>query len=357
MRIASLIFLVCFMSEQQQSFAQSRHVVERTNCSGCRIQIEGLVSIGGWAESAYSPTRSSVVSKVRGGYLIGPTDVPAEVALFDSTGHLVRTYGKSGTGPRELRFVHSHFAAFSDSVLIVDRGNGRIQLLTPQLTFARLLPLFGPTGDMVALADGRFAAAIRTADGHNVHLLHGSGQLDRPVGDPSSDNTSGIQRGREIAIDAGGRIYAAHRTSYEIEVYDASGAPLYTLVRSVSWFRSDMWRDDESEKPWIQDITIDSQGYLWVLLNVPQSNAKPGPRAVIDERGHPTPRTDAETAEVRDMVIEVIDPVSQKVIGAGKTDRRFKGFLPSGEAYSLTTNEDGVGVVTIWRVRLPPSGR
>ena len=74
-----------------------------------------------------------------------------------------------------------------------------------------------------------------------------------------------------------------------------------------------------------------------------------------EETGHPKARSDSEIARVRDMVIEVIDPRTRRVVVSAKTDRRLKAFLADGEAYSLTFTDDGVGVVTIWRIRLGSS--
>src|SRR5690606_10060089 len=81
----------------------------------------------------------------RGEYLVAPQQRQHAVLVFDSAGRYLRDVGRKGGGPTEFAGVTAIRPARGDSVAIMDRGNGRLALLGPDLPPARVanLPVQG----------------------------------------------------------------------------------------------------------------------------------------------------------------------------------------------------------------------
>ncbi|NJD21035.1 MAG: 6-bladed beta-propeller [Gemmatimonadetes bacterium] len=76
----------------------------------------------------------------------------SRVVVTDTKGKLVRTVGKAGEGPGELRMPVAFTVLRDGTIVIADMGHRAYQLFGPDGAFQRLVS-FGPTGDMIRVGD------------------------------------------------------------------------------------------------------------------------------------------------------------------------------------------------------------
>src|SRR5512138_240803 len=70
------------------------------------------------------------------------------ISVFDRSGKFLRVIGKTGTGPGEFRTPHALEFDSKGELIVADRHNHRIQILTKQGKFVRELDGFGRTSGL-----------------------------------------------------------------------------------------------------------------------------------------------------------------------------------------------------------------
>ena len=150
------------------------------------------------------------------------TDVTApslvgRISVFDRNGKFLRVVGKTGTGPGEFRTPHALEFDSQGRLIVADRHNHRIQILTKDGKFIREYDDFGRTS---GLAIDR-SDVIYTADSESTEMVHpgwkrgiriGSlkdGKVTIFVPPHTAPNSADGAMGEGIAIDAVGNIYTA----------------------------------------------------------------------------------------------------------------------------------------------------
>ena len=109
------------------------------------------------------------------------TDVTApnlvgRISVFDKNGKFLRTIGKAGTGPGEFRTPHALEFDSRDRLIVADRHNHRIQILTKD---GRFLAEYSDFGRVSGLAiDGN--DMIYTADSESTERVHPGWQQRDP---------------------------------------------------------------------------------------------------------------------------------------------------------------------------------
>lgn len=108
------------------------------------------------------------------------------VHVFDSVGGLVRTIGRAGAGPSEFNGLRA-LEIRADSVLVVDEGNARMQVITLDGSYVRSERLppspggfwdIGPRGLIAVPTMGLDLALVKVFDGPTVLVS----RLGTPVG-------------------------------------------------------------------------------------------------------------------------------------------------------------------------------
>jgi DNA-binding beta-propeller fold protein YncE len=138
------------------------------------------------------------------------------ISVFDRNGKFLRMIGKTGTGPREFRTPHALEFDSQGRLIVADRHNHRIQILTKDGKFIREYPDFGRVSGLAIDRND----VIYTADSESSERVHpgwlrgiriGSvkdGKVTTFVPPHKTDNSDGAM-GEGIAIDAAGNIYTA----------------------------------------------------------------------------------------------------------------------------------------------------
>ena len=138
------------------------------------------------------------------------------ISVFDKTGKFLRTIGKTGTGPGEFRTPHALEFDSTGRLIVADRHNHRIQILTKEGGFLREYDDFGRISGLAIDKND----VIYTADSESTEKVHpgwlrgiriGSlkdGKVTMFIPAHKTDSPDGAM-GEGIAIDAAGNLYTA----------------------------------------------------------------------------------------------------------------------------------------------------
>jgi DNA-binding beta-propeller fold protein YncE len=139
------------------------------------------------------------------------------ISVFDKTGKFLRVIGKTGTGPGEFRTPHGLVFDSQGRLVVVDRHNHRIQILTKQGKFIREYDDFGRSSGLAIDKND----VIYTTDSESTEKVHPGWQRGIRIGSLKdgkvtmfipphmTPNSSDGAMGEGIAIDAAGNIYSA----------------------------------------------------------------------------------------------------------------------------------------------------
>jgi DNA-binding beta-propeller fold protein YncE len=138
------------------------------------------------------------------------------ISVFDRNGKFLRTIGKTGTGPGEFRTPHSLVFDSQGRLIVADRHNHRVQILTKQGKYIAEYKEFSRVSGLAIDKDDNIYAADSESDmGRHPGWLKGIriGNLKdgrvRIFIPPHMTNTPDGTMGEGIAIDAAGNIYTA----------------------------------------------------------------------------------------------------------------------------------------------------
>jgi len=141
----------------------------------------------------------------------------ARISVFDRNGKFLRVIGKAGTGPGEFRTPHALEFDSQGRLIIADRHNHRIQILTKEGKFIREYAEFGRTSGLAIDRND----VIYTADSESSERVHPGWQRGIRIGSlkdgkvtmfiPAhiTPNSTDGAMGEGIAIDAAGNVYTA----------------------------------------------------------------------------------------------------------------------------------------------------
>ncbi|HEY3162528.1 MAG TPA: 6-bladed beta-propeller [Vicinamibacterales bacterium] len=138
------------------------------------------------------------------------------ISVFDRNGKFLRTIGKTGTGPGEFRTPHALEFDSMGRLVVADRHNHRVQILTKDGKFVREYDDFGRSSGLAIDKND----TIYTADSESTERVHpgwlrgiriGSlkdGKVTTFIPAHKTEAPEGAM-GEGIAIDAAGNIYTA----------------------------------------------------------------------------------------------------------------------------------------------------
>ena len=102
----------------RQLTAQPRPVVVAStpSCQRCNWEVSKLVRIGRASDSVVPIRGSQLLRTSKGEYLVAPVSTLGAIAVYDSSGRLLRTIGRRGPGPGEFGDITGLFLGAGDSV-------------------------------------------------------------------------------------------------------------------------------------------------------------------------------------------------------------------------------------------------
>jgi hypothetical protein len=204
----------------------------------CRIEFRstGIRLVG--REDGTVPFPAGVIARDSRGRLYSDTHTPGMLAIWDSSGRLISTFGKPGDGPGEFRgwavpyvdaFDHLHvrddavrWSEFDSELSFVRKVGARYSGLAPPYT--------------IVLQDGRTITSMTLfgrVPGARFILADQRGELVRSFGSATSSEPEPLTYGgrgsfwTSFASTEGGQ--------YRLEEWDTTGRVLRTLTRRVPW--------------------------------------------------------------------------------------------------------------------------
>jgi DNA-binding beta-propeller fold protein YncE len=148
---------------------------------------------------------------------VADPNLVARISVFDRNGKFLRTIGKTGSGPGEFRTPHALEFDSQGRLVVADRHNHRIQILTHEGKFISEYHEFGRTSGLALDKSD----VIYTADSESSERVHPGWQRGIRIGSlkdgkvtmfiPAhmTPNSTDGAMGEGIAIDAVGNIYTA----------------------------------------------------------------------------------------------------------------------------------------------------
>jgi len=146
------------------------------------------------------------------------------VVKLSPTLDLLAVWGRVGRAPGEFQFPRGIVVAGDGTVLVSDRGNGRVQRFTPD---GRLLGIWPPRD-----AEGEIPAHLTaTGTGEVVGLAAGQLQRFTPSGQPRGHRAPAAPRSAPVGLAVGpaGRVHlltGARGGGPQVQTYDRTGTLL-----------------------------------------------------------------------------------------------------------------------------------
>jgi NHL repeat len=148
---------------------------------------------------------------------VSDPNLVGRISVFDRNGKLLRTLGRTGTGPGEFRTPHAIEIDSKGQLVVADRHNHRIQILRKDGTFVSEYDDFGRISGLAIDKND----IIYTADSESTERVHPGWQRGIRIGSledgkvtvfippHSVPNSVDGAMGEGIAIDAAGNIFTA----------------------------------------------------------------------------------------------------------------------------------------------------
>ena len=214
------------------------------------------------------------------------------VARLDSRGGEVWTRSESGSDPGQFDYPTSLVADEHGRLLVVDRGNARVQILDAA-TGASLGAFGGPgsgTGEFHIARDiATTRDRIYVVDQCN-HRINAYDVAGRPFGTVGAFGTdaAGLNAPLSVAVDGEGTIYAVDSTADAVKRYHPDGRFAGVVEHA------------DVEHP--QSIAVDEDGRLWIADGVAGRVAVLTPEGAL-VRSIPITLPDGRPGAPRDIAI------------------------------------------------------
>ena len=153
-------------------------------------------------------------------------DLVARISVFDRNGNFLRTIGKTGTGPGEFRTAHAVEFDSQGRLIVADRHNHRIQILTKDGQYLGECRAFSRvSGLAIDGNDTIYAADSESDERRHPGWLRGIrvGSLDdckvTTFIPPHETGSPAGAMGEGIAIDPAGNLYTAETNLRGVSKY------------------------------------------------------------------------------------------------------------------------------------------
>ena len=351
------------------SAAQAQEPVQirdaRDACA-CRVHIERVSRIGDQEGGGIFGRGGPSARDSRGWHFVVDQQKWTRVLVYDEQGRFRRRLGREGGAPGEFRAIHALMIGPGDTLHVIDRGQRRRTTFSPapsfQLVETRSWPISEIDG-LVQLPGGAVAVGGRMPTPQRavlpIHIVDREGAIVRSFGahpPPSRSDPPDLAR-RVITGSRAGGIWSAHKTRYQVELWDTLGELQRTLVRKADWFepheRVGGVSRERPPRPQIISLEEDGDGRLWVVTLVPDRSW----RDALVQKPHPqtgAPRWGLSNGDAYwDAIIEVIDPERAELLASARFPRYRLYFIGNDLAINLLETEDeGLPFVDFLRMRL-----
>ena len=268
--------------------------------------------------------------------------------MYDSTGEVLRAFGRQGEGPGEFISVSQVVVGPYDSLFVFETT--KVSVLSPdageyvrrfwldQVPMGRVR--FAPDGTMYHVA-----SAKREGRGSVLHLDRDGNLLGSFGGDEFVDGNGRVLLTPIAPTEDG--LWISEMFEYAFVRQDRDDLGSQKISLDASHFSGSPGRYLEGAPykrpgpPLVKDISLDEEGRLWILSWVPDLEWQP-----LDAD---TPMDKVNGNDLWDSVVEVVDPKGGQVIATQRFDKAPYWFV--GPSLISMHEEDELGVrrIEVWR--------
>jgi hypothetical protein len=297
----------------------------------------------------------------RNGYVVvGPviTKSGQQLALYDSSGQLVKLFAPRGRGPGELVRASVNGFGPDDSLFAHDAGTRSINVFTPppQLRHVRSFTVPGYGGPM--LGSRRLLVGQTIFEGvlNPSREITWTGELLRTFGRPAPTDTY-WQGFRAVAPAGDTLVWSAHRGRYVIDLL-GSDSVIRQVRRRVDWFpddtgaRAPSWEDRPGPK--ISSVAEDDAGVLWVVISRPAKGWYPvdPSGSMRGPDGIPTGIMPEPSAGRFESVVEALDAATGELLASAVFSPTVFHFVAPAVVFQKIEDSDGAYTIRLLRLRL-----
>jgi hypothetical protein len=344
--------------------ADNSHIVpERVSCGSCEVRISEVLRIGepdGPGSLAGRPT--SLAQDSAGRFWLGMLDYGFPF-VYDREGRFLQQFGQPGEGPGEFRWAVVEAGLPADSMLL-STGLSYV-IVGPDRIIARTVKRatrHEPTGIRIASWPSNVLALVISLEGRTltsqVELLDFSGDrvVSRSMLAPAEGSMGPVYRRVEPA--ASNDVWISYVTQYKLRRYSSAGEVLDSLERQPAWFPPSDGIPAPSPRrapsPIVAGFRADSRGRLWIWLDRPRADWRNAWEGISYPEGASEVRVASLPPgyELWKSVLEIIDPVSRRVVARTELDGQVFAILQHDLVATWTELESGIPIVTIHRLTL-----
>jgi hypothetical protein len=340
---------------------QATHVADAPTCPACRIAVDTVAILGRY-EPWLREGPSSIGRDSRWRYFVTQPNRSEPPWVFDRDGKHLATLGRLGGGPGEYRGANRVLVTPGDSLVVFDQANGRMTVLSPDLQLIRGAPLTAfvfsaawlPTSTIVVNA----AVPTRERIGHPFHVFDRVGNVLRSFGDDGVANYAHDTPRllRHLAPAGQDRFWSVTvQFRYVVEQWTSGGQLVQRFERQPSWFPRDVpispITPTAPPTPFVGGVWLTGDGLVWVLIRIadPRWRSAIAPGPTREGRGTSTV-TDRKL--VYDTFIEVLDPVTGKLVASQRFDNAWHMVTQQGELIELHEDSEGKLLIYVARAEL-----
>lgn len=250
---------------------------EPLTCDSCRIRLAETLRFSSFGGTADFGPVGMISRGPYHGFLATMLIPPHAVAVFDSTGRHLGTFGKRGQGPDEITAVLRAVGTVDDSIVVLTPGY--LKIFGPSRSFARSFrtPSEGMVNEIVPVGPNRYVAVVSTPGQHPFLYLNRHFELERMVG---SVNAGPTPAGYSIAPDRSGGFWALKfGNNLDLVHFDSSGSQLSVPAIRLPYFPGGPGPGQEQYDPFAHrptdrttGIWIDPHGMIWISLRKADEN-------------------------------------------------------------------------------------
>jgi hypothetical protein len=323
-------------------------------CTTC-ISLELFRTLGDEEGDGYLRVAMFAAVDSLGQFWVSQPDGPK---VFTAGGEFIQQVGGRGQGPGEFMDAGDLYVAPSGNVHIIDRGNLRESVYSPERAFVQSVPLPGPTMQAVTLSDGRVLANFAIPSPEKVGLpLHfvRDGVIEKSVG--PTQGSHGLSMPRKLAGHPGRQsVFAVGDREYLIKEWGEDGTLIQSIRNDGAWSPPGLdattaVSPTSPPSPFVIDLAVGGDGLLWLVYWVPRPDWADGLEEVRfpdGEIGYQP--AGGETEAVMSSVIDVIDPETGELMAQFASNYLVGGLIGDSLAYGVTHDVMGAPRLSIWEV-------
>jgi hypothetical protein len=287
------------------------------------------------------------------------------ILVFDSTGAYARTIGRRGPGPGEFEVVSAIVVAPADTVLVFDRRNRRVTVLSPEHDVARMASITDAPfpARHALLPNGKSVVAsvswTRDGVGQPLSVLDVNFNVERAFGAAghaldSNDQPANV---RLVTPADSAEVWAGRPREYLLELWSTDGSRIREIRRTADWLPPVQperpWRDGDPmprSHPLIVNIQADPDGFIWVLGTVADTGWKAAELVRVPAGMKPVGEQPAD--DQYDTMIEVVDAATGQLVASLRHPLYFNQFASSRTLVHREEREDGRFLMTTYKLQL-----